>query len=67
MRDPSFVVSLQFTLRYSHPKADFKASCLTKRKERRYCAGYRTGCGETGFGPKANDVKGGVFQKQNLL
>lgn len=64
MRDPSFVVSLQFTLRSSHLNALLKTSCLVKRKELRYCGGYRTGCGERGFGPKAENVKGGRFKRK---
>ena len=67
MRDPSFVVSLQFTLQSSHPNALLETSCLIKRKEHRYCDGHRTGCGERGFGPKAEDIKGGVFQKKNRI
>lgn len=67
MRDPSFAVSLQVTLRSSHPNAILKPLCLIKRKELRYCGGYRTGRGGRGFGPKAEDVKGGVFQKKNRI
>lgn len=67
MRDPSHAVFLQFTLRFSHPNALLKTWCLIKRKDGRYCGGYRTGCGERGFGPKAEDVEGGVFQKKNRI